>query len=338
MKKILLTASLLLSLTALAQTPIQAFYSASLIPEDDNITHYVMVTPASPIDQSDTGNGSAMAWNFNNLSVVTTTATSVVAPTNDDIANFPGTTLVVETNTQGGNPTYYYLADGQQGTNITGAETSQMTLKYTTGGLIGNFPMSLNEQYMGGVTGTFQGNGVEGTFTGTALSTVDAYGTLTVNQGFEGPKNVTRLKIEQNLTLNYMGFPVGTLQQTIYSYYSADLVAGPVLRSITTHIVVTPAGIDETQSTMEIYDQATNGLNDNSNLLAEVVIAPNPVKDVLHIAADFDIEKMTITDALGRTVLQGKGNDVSVSHLPAGIYHVAINSLKGSTSLKMVKQ
>ncbi len=335
MKRTLLSIAFLASFNAFAQEPIQAFYSASLIPEDDNITHYVLVTPSAPLDQS--AMGANMVWNFDNLTVVTHTATSVMAPGNADLANYPGTTMVVETITEGGNTSQYYLSDTGQGTNITGAQTSQMMLKYTQGGLIGNFPMSANEQVWGGVTGTFQGNGVEGTFSGNAGSSVDAYGTLTVNQGFTDTKNVTRLRTDQFLTLNYMGFPVGTLDQTIYSYYSADLVAGPVMRTITTHIVVTPANIDETQTTIEVFDQTANGINDY-NALAKVVIAPNPAQDILHISGDAEIEKVSVTDAMGRVIKTATGNDVSVSELPAGIYHVMVSTQTGSKALKMVKQ
>ncbi len=335
MKKTLLSAALLLSLSAFAQAPIQAFYSASVIPEEDNITHYVLVSPSAPLDQSATG--ANMVWNFDNLTAVTTSATSVMAPTATDLSNYPGTTMVVETITEGGNPTRYYLSDTEQGTNIKGAQTSQITLTYTAGGLIGNFPMSPNEQVWGSVSGTFEGNGIEGTFTGNAGSSADAYGTLTVNQGFSDTKNVTRLRTNQFLTLKYLGIEVGTLDQTIYSYYSADLMAGPVMRSITTHIVVTPAGIDQTQNTIEVYDQATNGVN-GYHAPAAFVIAPNPVKDVLHFAGNAQTGTVTITDAMGRIVLQGQGNDVNVSHLPSGIYHVGINSEKGGKTLKMVKQ
>lgn len=335
MKKILLSAALLLSLSNFAQTPIQAFYSASLIPEDDNITHYLLVNSSTPIDQS--AMGANMVWNFDNLAVITNTATSVMAPSSTDLANYPGTTMVVETNTEGGNPTYYYLSDTGQGTNIRGAKTSQITLTYTAGGLIGNFPMSANEQVWGSVSGTFEGNGIQGTFSGNAGSSADAYGTLTVNQGFTDTKNVTRLRTDQFLTLKYMGIPVGTLDQTIYSYYSADLVAGPVLRSITTHIVVTSAGIDQTQSTLEVYDQATNGVADHK-ALAKIVIAPNPVKDVLHFEGNDEIDSVRIIDTAGRVIANGKTNDIQVSQLPAGIYQVLVSSQSGSEVLKMVKQ
>ncbi|MGQ2983441.1 T9SS type A sorting domain-containing protein [Flavobacterium sp.] len=337
MKKTLLSAVLLLSLNAFAQAPIQAFYSASVIPEDDNTTHYLLVNPSAPLDHDTNGNGNNFVWNFNNLNVVTTTATSVMAPTAGDLANYPGTTMVVETITQGGNPTHYYLSDIGQGTNIKGAQTSQLILKYTTGGLIGNFPMNFGEQMMGGVTGTFQGNGIEGTFTGTSLTNVDAFGTLTVNQGFAGPKEVTRLTIQQFLTLYYMGVEVGTVNQTIYSYYSADLVAGPVMRDITTHTVVAVAGIDQTQNSVEVYDQATNGANDHISL-AKTFIAPNPVQDIMHIEGAAEVGSVTITDVMGRTVVRGQGNDVAVSQLPAGIYHVAVVAEGRSSTLKMVKQ
>ena len=73
------------------------------------------------------------------------------------------------------------------------------------------------------------------------------------------------------------------------------------------------------------------------NANARAAIAPNPVKDMLHIAGNDGIESVTIIDAAGRAILNAKGNDVQVSHLPAGVYQVMIGSQSGSKSLKMVK-
>jgi len=335
MKKTLLFASLLLSLNAVAQSPIQSFYSINPIMEEDNITNYVLVTPSSPLEHGD--GGQDVVWNFDNLSVVTTTSTTVLYPNNEALTNYPGTTMVVETITEGGNPTFYYLSDNGQGTNIKGFETSQMSLKYDGGGLVGYFPMSANEQVSGSVSGTYNANGLEGTFIGNAGSTANAYGTLTVNQGFSGTKNVTRLTTYQYLTLRYMGADIGTLQQTIYGYYSADLIVGPVMRSITTQMVIPSAGINQTQTTIEIYDEATNGVNSH-NAFAKIIIAPNPVQDVLHIAGDAQIDEITITDTMGRVALKSKGTDVDVSHLAKGIYMVTASSQIGIKTLKMVKQ
>lgn len=335
MKKLLLSFAFLASLNAFAQDPVYAFYTnAPILPEvGPDINHYVLVTSASGPNQ--TASGANIAWNFNDLVAITQTATTTVLAGPDDVANFPGTTSVVETTTEGGNPSYYYLAGGE-GTYLTGIETSQMTIAYDSPALIGYFPMDYGDSTMGNVTGTFQGQGVEGTFAGTTTTSVDAYGTLTVNEGFEGTKNVTRLKTQQNLTLSYLGFPVGTLDQTTYSYYDANLWSGPVFRSISTHIVVTGLGIDQTQSTLESYLQTTNSRGEFN--IAKAAIAPNPVQDLLHISGTSEIGYVTITDAMGRTVLQSQGNDIAVSHLPAGIYHVAVSAEGKSTTLKMVKQ
>ncbi|AWH84895.1 hypothetical protein HYN59_07050 [Flavobacterium album] len=335
MKKLLLFIAFLMSLNAFAQTPIQAFYTASLIPEDSNITSYDLVTSASGPNQSATG--ANVVWNFNDLTQVTTTATTVLAASANDIANYPGTTMAVETTTQGGNPSYYYLGTSGSATSLTGADTSQMTIKYTNPALIGNFPMNYGDSTSDTVAGTFTGSGFSGTFTGTTSTSVDAYGTLTVNVGFSGPKNVTRLKTLQNLSLVYMGVPVGTLTQTTYSYYSSDFMLGPVFRSINSHIVVAALSIDQTQNTLEVYDQMANGVEDFNNR-QKVVIAPNPVKDVLHIEGDAAIESVKIIDTTGRIIAEGKSNDIPVNQFPAGIYQVLVKGQSGSKSLKMVKQ
>ncbi|WP_294820078.1 T9SS type A sorting domain-containing protein [uncultured Flavobacterium sp.] len=333
MKKLLLSVSVLFSIGAFAQGPIMSFYNSTGPLGEVETNQYVLVTSASGPDQA--AAGANVAWNFNDLAEITQTSTTTVPATANDIAGFPGSTWVVKTTTQGGNPSNYYIAQGE-GTYLTGLETSQLTIKYNDFALVGYFPMEYQATASSNVSGTFEGQGVEGTFTGTTSSVVDAYGVLTVNEGFEGPKNVTRLKTIQSLTLNYMGFPVGTIDQTTYSYYGSDLITGPVFRSISTHIVVTGLGIDQTQNTLESYFQTTN--SNREFALTNAAIAPNPVQDVLHIAGNVAIEKITIIDALGRTVVQATGNDVPVGHLPAGIYHVAVASGTAGTTLKMIRQ
>ena len=333
MKKTLLSLSVLFSFVAFAQEPIMTFYNSTGFFGEVQTNEYVLVTSASGLNQSEAG--ANMVWNFNDLSEITRTFTTMVTATTNDIANFPGSSWVVQTTTEGGNPSNYFLALGE-GTYLTGLETSQMTIKYNDFALVGYFPMNYQATASSNVSGTFEGQGVTGTFTGTTSSVADAYGTLTVNEGFQGTMNVTRLKTQQNLALFYLGFQVGTLDQTTYSYYSADLITGPVFRSVTTHIVVSGIGLDQTQSTIESYLQTTNSRGDFN--MAQTALAPNPVQDVLHISGIAEIGNVTITDAMGRTVLQSQGNDIAISHLPAGVNHVALTTEGKNTALKMVKQ
>jgi hypothetical protein len=310
-----------------------------MIPENNNLAGYQLVTSPSGPDQSATG--ANVAWNFNDLVAVTETVTEVMLASSEEIASYPGSTLTVKTTTNGGGTTYYFLAvDDIGGTSLTGAETSSVTLNYTTNnGFIGTFPLSYGYTNTDVVAGTFEASGVAGTFSGTATSTVDAYGTLTVNEGSANNTPVTRLKTVQQLNLTYMGIPVGTLNQTVYSYYNNNLQPlGPVFRSITNHIVVPLNNIDETQTTLESYDASLLGMP-AAQLPNSIAIAPNPVGSILHLAGDAEITNITITDTAGRVVLQANAaNDVPVSHLSTGIYYVSATANNTVKTLKMVKE
>jgi len=338
MKKTLLSIALLLSVATFAQEPIGSFYTISLVPEDPNQVGYHIVTSASGPDQS--AAGANIIWNFNDLVAETETVTEVMMASAEEIASYPGSTLTVKTTITGGSTTYYYLAVNDiGGTSLTGAQTSSVVLNYNTNnGFIGTFPLSFGFTNTDAVAGSFEAGGVSGTFTGTATSTVDAYGTLTVNEGSANNTAVTRLKTVQELTLIYMGIPAGTLTQTTYSYYNNEMVStGPIFRSITNHLNVPLMNLDETQSTIESYDASILSLPEVTGT-AKILIAPNPVNDVLHIAGSDDITALTVVDAAGRTVLQSAGNDVSVSHLSSGIYYVSATAGNAVKTLKMVKQ
>jgi hypothetical protein len=70
------------------------------------------------------------------------------------------------------------LKENGSGTSITGVSQGDIILNYSgTNSFVGLFPMSFGINNSGAVSGTFTYQGTNGTFTGTATSTVDAYGT-----------------------------------------------------------------------------------------------------------------------------------------------------------------
>lgn len=341
MKTKLLFSALCVSLAAFAQEPIPAFYNFNTTPGNTAGNAYIVATQETPLDES--AAGANVTWNFNGLEEDTRSATVVTTPSADDIAEYPGTTMLVETTTQvtgGQNVTRYFLMGSTTGsTSLTGFEVSGMELNYTDNAFIGQFPLSYGYNNSDLIAGTFSGLGVQGTFTGTGTSTVDAYGTLNVDLGFSEGVQVSRLKATQNISLTYLGFPAGTLTQTIYSYYSPAILAdGPVFRTITITLVAPLLGINQTSYNVEVYNQEALGTGKPARI-NNMVIAPNPVADVLHLSGNAVVTGVTITDLSGRTVLQSKAsNDISVSHLSAGVYNVAVQSETGSQTIKMIRK
>jgi len=345
MKSKLLLSTLLLSFAAFAQEPITFFYnftgSNQAGTEEGDV--YSLVT--SSVNLNEATAGANQVWNFNQLTSIGTTTTKVKVPTAAQVEEFPNTSAIVETatfpNTGGGNVTKYYLGQALTGAvSVTGAETSSIILNYsTTNALIGNFPLDFEDTVTGPVAGNFEAQGIEGTFTGTGVSTFDAYGTLTVNEGVANATPVSRIKTTQNITLNYLGFPAGTVVQTIYSYYNATTVAtGPIFRSITTTINVPAMSIDQTVSSLESYlGQLLS--TDKPALGAVFSIVPNPVGNVLQFSGNAIIKSVTITDVSGKVVLNtNASNNIDVSGLNTDVYFVAAQTETGITVQKMVKK
>lgn len=67
---------------------------------------------------------------------------------------------------------------------------------------------------------------------------------------------------------------------------------------------------------------------------------PNPVKDILNIDYDADIEKTEIYDYLGKKVFEDHSNKKSlgIKNLAKGIYVLKLYSQRGSVSMKFIKE
>ncbi|TRW26535.1 T9SS type A sorting domain-containing protein [Flavobacterium zepuense] len=343
MKTKLLLPALLLSIAGFAQEPIGSFYSSTIVDGAVNEDKYLLVDSETPIDQS--AAGANVVWNFDGLTEYTQSYTSVIIPSAADIAEYPTTNWKVQTRTitgNGENITNYFLnVNDIGGTSLTGAEASGIVLNYSTNNaFLGDFPISYEYTNTDQVAGNFEGQGVEGTFTGTGTVTVDAYGTLTVNEGIADATPVTRLKTVQNLTLNYLGFPVGTLEQTIYSYYNTDVLAtGPIFRSITTHVVVESAEVDQTVESYESYEATALNVKDITLASNKLLVVPNPVNNVLHFEGNTVVNSVSIADITGKIVLiANTANDINVGALNSGVYFISTQTETGVQFTKIVKQ
>ena len=120
------------------------------------------------------------------------------------------------------------MKENGSGTSITGVSQGDIILNYSgTNSFVGLFPMSFGTNNSGAVSGTFTYQGANGTFTGTATSTVDAYGTLSINDTMGGNYSgtVTRLRIDQTLSFSIPPIfnNIGTLTQTSYYYYDNSI-------------------------------------------------------------------------------------------------------------------
>lgn len=75
---------------------------------------------------------------------------------------------------------------------------------------------------------------------------------------------------------------------------------------------------------------------------AKTTVYPNPATDVLYIESPYTLNRVSVYDHTGKRVLQQPLNSkkaaVSLEQLAAGIYHVVLDTEKGSASKKIIKK
>lgn len=340
MKRTLLLSALFFAIYASGQAPINSFYG-------DNNSNFAVLASATALDHSATG--ANQTWNFNSLLPLGTSVRTYTSPTSAELSSFAGTTNVIN-NTSTINSTTttgkMLTKDVSNTISVTGIESSGLTINFSSNNAtIGLFPMNYNYSNTdSNVSGTYNYDTYSGTFSGNLVTTVDAYGTLSLNDTGNGAYsgNVTRMKTVLSINLNYGFLPnVGTITQTTYSYYDGTITSNnPIFRSSTTIAVVALAGINQTDVTLERYIQNPLGLQ--SNQLSSIAVA-NPVSNNIAIFSPETIENATIsiTDISGKNIYNDTITLTNNFSLPfnfsKGVYLLKISDGINSITKKIVK-
>jgi hypothetical protein len=311
-------------------------------------TGFDLLTSANPLDHSPTG--ANQTWTFDNLLTVGLVSYSYFSPTSQETTTYPGTNEVTVGFTANGT-TNMYTKTAANGLSITGLTATDLNINFSTNNAtLGIFPMSYGFSNTDNVAGNYTYTTYSGTFSGTLTTSVDAYGTLTLNPSSinQYTGNVYRLKTVLNISLNYSFLTnVGTVTQTSYLYYPViDTVPvtilnnDPIFRSVTTAAVVPLMSIDQTDTTLEKY----LGVLNNPENTFETLWIKNPVANTIEINTPSVINNATvsITDVSGKTIYQSKNNtlngtlEIPVS-LSKGMYLITIGNDKGSITKKIIK-
>lgn len=341
MKTKLLLPLFFISFLSFAQNPILNFSGG-------NETTFDIVSSTNPLDHAATG--ANQTWNFTNLISIGNSMRNYATPTPSELATYPGTTTVIVNNSTVGstNTTGYMYTKNTAGTiSITGISADDLIVNFVTNNAtLGLFPMSFGYSNSDTVAGNYTYTTYSGTFTGTLITTVDAYGTLNLNDtgnlAYSG--NVTRLKTVLNLSLNYSIFNnVGTVTQTTYSYYGDNFQGiDPVFRSIKTDAVVSLLSINESNTTLEIL---TAVLLENNKPKLENISIQNPVTDYITIYSPQNIDNATvqIIDMLGKEIITKTNQTIDENYqiqtnLNKGIYLIRIFDQEKSITKKIIKQ
>lgn len=303
---------------------------------------FFIYDPTSTIDQ--TPSGSSSNWSFSNLNRIGENTDNYSDPNTDEQNTFQGTTEVLTVQQLSPpNERKLFLKHAADATYITGATQEGITLNYSgENAYVGEFPMSFNTQNSGTVSGTFSYNGTNGTFTGTFTAEVDAHGNLSLsdNSGGNFNRGVTRLKVVQNLNLfvavNPFA-PIATVNQLSYYYYdnSEDNIA---FRTNDVSLVSTLLGNQNSKS-FEANNQYTLFIKTPKGLEG-IAIYPNPVKDVINIKIDKDINivSIKILNLIGQTIYQAQSNpvDLPTNKLKRGLYFVVLETDSNRKYIKKI--
>ena len=338
MKIKLLISILALSTIGFAQNQVNSFYGT-------NNSSFSLLTSATPLNHG-TG-GANQTWTFGSLLSLGTSVYTYVAPTTAEATTYPGTNnVIVTTSTQGTTVSTgkIFTKNAANTVSITGLTGTGLDINFSTNNAtLGLFPMVYGYTNTdSNVAGSFTYTTYSGTFTGTLVTTVDAYGTLNLTDyGFTA--NVTRLKTVLNISLNYGIFSnIGTVVQTSYSYYDpTNPLNNPAFRSVNTVAVVALLNINQNNTTLEKFNNVVLGTN---NTELQSVWIKNPLQNNIEINTSNTIESanISITDMLGKTIYQTKNNTINGTFeipisLTKGIYLITIGNEKGSVTKKILK-
>lgn len=339
MNKIKLLLSLLITpMFGFAQHQVNSFYSSNGFVSTAVTTANTPVHGAGGIDQT---------WTFDGFIALGTTTTNNVAPTAIETSSYPGSNNVIVT-TSGATEGRMFTKNAGATVSITAITSPDFVINCNGGtngsgnATLGAFPMVYPfTNTDSSVSGSFQYGTNSGTFSGSLVTTVDAYGVLNLPQ-YNYTGNVTRLKTVLSVTLYVSIFPVGTASQTTYTYYeSTDTTNNYKFRSLNTVVVASAAGINENNTSYEIGNVAVLA---NSNTALQSVWIKNPVQNTIEINTSDAIEnaEISVVNMLGKTVYQSKNTAINENleipvSLTKGVYLITIGTQNGTITKKIIK-
>lgn len=103
-------------------------------------------------------------------------------------------------------------------------------------------------------------------------------------------------------------------------------------------------GIGNTSNSMSLVAVSCPSSLKNETFIktSEIIIYPNPVKDILKIKIpnNSEVDKILITDIVGKIVVKSTNSstEIDVNHLKKGIYFIQIHSKKGIAITKFFKE
>ncbi len=343
MKKSLLIITLLAITLVNAQVPVTSFFGTV----DYNYTN---LNPAVALSHATMGANAV--WTFTGIPTNGTSSEVNVAPTASEVTTFPTSTSVHIASTLAPSPSnigkIYNKLTPANVFSLTGFVANGVTLNYVTNNaLIGTFPLNFGYTNNDITAGTFTNGTTSGTFTGTAKTDFDGYGTLNLGVIGFNPiiKTVYRIKLAQNISLSVPFFgSIGTVTQTAYTYYVVNgSSTEPFFRDTTFTVNVALLGDPQITNQAQVFTSALTLGTSNFDIFENAIsIYPNPATSSISIDNKNNIllNSISIIDTNGRAIFETKNvtTSIDISSLSKGVYFVRLNSEFGTVTKKLVKE
>ena len=340
MKAKIIFISIIFPVLGFSQSPINNFFGA-------RGAVYEVVTSSPSIDQ--TQSGANIVWNFTQLTQVGQSISTNSTPSASELTTFPNTTILNDLQTAINNVysnSKIFVKNISNEISLTGFRTPDLELNYINNNAkIGTFPLTYGYNFTDTSSGTFVSGSNSGTFTGNIITSVDAYGTLSLNNTGNGPFTgpVTRLKTVQNINLS-IGFPVGTVVLTTYAYYNISNGSECPEFRYTSAVVNIPLLNIVNQTVTQLEDFVTLLLSTNKSELSSnnLKIYPIPAKEILNIRNESNqkINAIILSDINGRAIINKNSEfeSLNLSEIEKGVYIMKIITNNGNFTQKILKE
>ena len=155
--------------------------------------------------------------------------------------------------------------------------------------------------------------------------------------------SLTRSNAHLEFTFNGINLPDSTADEPASHGYityrikpKADIQQGDIVNNTANIYFDFNPAITTNTATSEFYAVLLGADNQQVN---NVLLYPNPVKDILYINTKADeVINVTIYDLNGRKCLTAEGAAIHVETLKAGLYFVNITTQSGNATYKLIKQ
>lgn len=344
MKTLLLISLFLVALSGHSQTTLYALdgtVTDSGQPIDGyNYRSYTMFAPETVFDQS--AAGFDMTWDISSFTEIPGSKFYLnTDATTTEIVEYPGVAMVTTGSISASEGTTVdskaFATNSLH--NLVSYSGTGLTLNYSTDNLeFGSFPLTYGDLHLDNViSGTYVLGEYSGTFVGTFLAEVDAYGAMTT--AIDGTVAVTRLKTIETLQLNYLGSEnAGMIIKTTYRYYR-PLDLWPYIKSTNTSIDIDVFGLNSNTTNIEKAPAAFLSLQD-LELNKDISVFPNPSKNEINITVGphQKIVSVTVVDLLGKIIsIENETTPLDISNIPNGTYLLKIQTNEGAVVKKIIK-